>query len=99
MSDAATVGGVAAARSLRDLTAQEAAPSEEGEDSHARRQVEALWESGLMQWANPKAAGGQRAEPDRDDRHLDRTGLAGRVGRMGRDRQLPLCRGLRRLPP
>jgi indole-3-acetate monooxygenase len=57
MADAATVRGLAAARSLRDLTAQEAASSEEGRTLTAP-QVEALWESGLMQWANPKAAGG-----------------------------------------
>jgi indole-3-acetate monooxygenase len=57
MSDAATVGGVAAAHSLRDLTAQEAPLSEEARTLTAR-EVEALWESGLMQWANPKAAAG-----------------------------------------
>jgi alkylation response protein AidB-like acyl-CoA dehydrogenase len=61
MSDTARVDGVAAARTLRDLVAEEATPSEEGR-TLSRRTVEALWESGLMQWANPKAAGG--SEPN-----------------------------------
>lgn len=57
MSDSARVDGVTAARTLRDLVAEEATASEEGR-TLSRRTVAALWESGLMQWANPKAAGG-----------------------------------------
>ena len=56
-SDAVVVDGVEAARSLRDLTAREAADSEASRTLSAPT-VEGLWRSGLMQWANPKAAGG-----------------------------------------
>ena len=49
-----------AARSLRELTADEAAASERGRTLTART-VEALWDSGLMQLFNPTEAGG--AEP------------------------------------
>jgi hypothetical protein len=57
MPEAVTVDGVAAARSLRALIAQESIPSEH-KRTLSERTVTALWESGLMQWANPKAAGG-----------------------------------------
>jgi hypothetical protein len=57
MSEAAVVDGIEAARSLRDLIAEEAVHSEESRTLSART-VEGLWQSGLMQWANPKAAGG-----------------------------------------
>jgi alkylation response protein AidB-like acyl-CoA dehydrogenase len=57
MTDAAVIDGIAAARSLRDLIAEEAARSEENR-TLSERTVEALWQSGLMQWANPKEAGG-----------------------------------------
>ena len=46
-----------AARSLRDLTAEEAAACEANRTLTARS-VEALWESGLMQRFNPLEAGG-----------------------------------------
>ena len=55
-----TVSPTDAARSLRELTADEAAASERGRTLTART-VEALWDSGLMQLFNPTEAGG--AEP------------------------------------
>jgi alkylation response protein AidB-like acyl-CoA dehydrogenase len=57
MSDPVAVDGVTAARTLRDLTAVEA-PLSEADRTLSHRTVDALWESRLMQWANPKAAGG-----------------------------------------
>jgi alkylation response protein AidB-like acyl-CoA dehydrogenase len=61
MPAGATVDGVAAARSLRDLIAEESTASEQ-KRTLSERTVTALWDSGLMQWANPKAAGG--SEPN-----------------------------------
>ena len=55
-----TLSPTDAARSLRELTADEAATSERGRTLTART-VEALWDSGLMQLFNPTEAGG--AEP------------------------------------
>jgi alkylation response protein AidB-like acyl-CoA dehydrogenase len=55
-----TLSPTDAARSLRELTADEAAASERGRTLTART-VEALWDSGLMQLFNPTEAGG--AEP------------------------------------
>jgi alkylation response protein AidB-like acyl-CoA dehydrogenase len=52
-----TVNGPEAARTLRDLVAEESADSERNRTLTART-VEALWGSGLMQWANPTEAGG-----------------------------------------
>jgi alkylation response protein AidB-like acyl-CoA dehydrogenase len=52
-----TVDGAGAARSLRDLVADESARSER-DRTLTGRTVEALWASGLMQWANPAEAGG-----------------------------------------
>jgi alkylation response protein AidB-like acyl-CoA dehydrogenase len=54
---AETLGGAEAARSLRELVATEAAGSERDRTLTART-VEALWDSGLMRWCNPKEAGG-----------------------------------------
>jgi alkylation response protein AidB-like acyl-CoA dehydrogenase len=54
---AETLGGAEAARSLRELVAAEAAVSERDRTLTART-VEALWDSGLMRWSNPKEAGG-----------------------------------------
>jgi alkylation response protein AidB-like acyl-CoA dehydrogenase len=53
----ATLDGVTAARSLRDLIAKESTLSEQ-KRTLSERTVAALWESGLMQWANPIEAGG-----------------------------------------
>ena len=50
-------GGVEAARTLRELVAEEAADSERARTLNART-VDALWESGLMTWCNPFEAGG-----------------------------------------
>jgi indole-3-acetate monooxygenase len=55
-----TLSPTDAARSLRTITAEEAAPSERGRTLTARS-VEGLWDSGLMQMFNPAEAGG--AEP------------------------------------
>ena len=55
-----TVSPTDAARSLRDLTAAEAAACER-DRTLTPRTVEALWDSGLMQLFNPAEAGG--AEP------------------------------------
>ena len=52
-----TVNGPEAARTLRELVAEESADSERNRTLNART-VEALWDSGLMQWANPTEAGG-----------------------------------------
>jgi len=52
-----TLSPTDAARSLRELTADEAAASERGRTLTART-VEALWDSGLMQLFNPTEAGG-----------------------------------------
>ncbi len=52
-----TVNGPEAARTLRDLVAEESSDSEQRRTLTART-VDALWESGLMQWANPTEAGG-----------------------------------------
>ena len=52
-----TVNGPDAARTLRELVAEESADSERHRTLNART-VEALWGSGLMQWANPTEAGG-----------------------------------------
>jgi alkylation response protein AidB-like acyl-CoA dehydrogenase len=52
-----TRSGVEAARSLRALTAEEAAASERDRTLTART-VDALWDSGLMHLYNPREAGG-----------------------------------------
>ena len=52
-----TVNGPEAARTLRDLVAEESSDSEH-QRTLTERTVAALWESGLMQWANPTEAGG-----------------------------------------
>ena len=97
------VSPVDLARGMRDLVAGEAAASERGR-TLSPPVVEAMWDSGLMTAFNP-AAGRRRAVDRRDDRDLDRDGLAGRVVRLDRDRQsavvvrrrgLPARRGVRR---
>jgi hypothetical protein len=57
MTTQTTINGVEAARSLRELVAEEAAASE-ARRTLTDRTVEGLWSSGLMQWCNPLAAGG-----------------------------------------
>ncbi len=52
-----TVNGPEAARTLRDVVAEESSASERGR-TLTERTVAALWDSGLMQWANPSEAGG-----------------------------------------
>ncbi len=54
---AVTVNGPEAARTLRELVAEESADSERNR-TLSERTVEALWQSGLMQWGNPLEAGG-----------------------------------------
>ncbi len=53
----AATGGVAAARTLRQLVAEESARSE-SRRTLTDRTVSALWDSGLMTWCNPREAGG-----------------------------------------
>jgi indole-3-acetate monooxygenase len=57
MPDAVTIDGLEAAQSLRHLTSEEAGLSEEAR-TLSPATVAALWETGLMQWSNPQAAGG-----------------------------------------
>jgi indole-3-acetate monooxygenase len=52
-----TVNGPEAARTLRELVAEQSADSERIRTLNPAT-VEALWASGLMQWANPTEAGG-----------------------------------------
>jgi alkylation response protein AidB-like acyl-CoA dehydrogenase len=49
--------GPEAARTLRELVAEEA-PESERQRTLTERTVDGLWSSGLMQWANPLEAGG-----------------------------------------
>ena len=61
MPDTATItglSGVGAARAMRQLVAVESADSERSRTLN-RRTVDALWASGLMQWCNPRPAGGE----------------------------------------
>ncbi len=51
------LSGPEAARTLREVTASESEESERNR-TLTPRTVDALWESGLMVWANPAAAGG-----------------------------------------
>jgi indole-3-acetate monooxygenase len=53
----APTGGVAAARTLRELVAEESVRSEI-QRTLTDRTVDALWDSGLMAWCNPREAGG-----------------------------------------
>lgn len=58
MSIAAAGDGPAMARSLREVSAAEAALSERNR-TLTPALVDALWESGLLQWSNPVEAGGK----------------------------------------
>ena len=55
-----TTQGIEAATSLRAITAEQA-PLSEANRTLTQVQVDSLWASGLMTWANPAEAGG--AEP------------------------------------
>jgi len=57
VEDPAAPGGVGAARTLRELVAEESADSERRRTLN-QRTVDALWDSGLMGWCNPVEAGG-----------------------------------------
>lgn len=57
MTSTTSLDGPVAAATLRDLTATESELSERGR-TLTDRTVEALWDCGLMQWFNPKEAGG-----------------------------------------
>ena len=92
------------ARSIRDLVTSEAAESERLR-TMSPAVVEAMWASGLMVAFNPTTAGGSEPSLTRDDRDLDRDGLAGRLIRVDghrqppvvvRRRDVPARRGLRR---
>ena len=88
MANTTSLDGPTSAASLRDLTSTEAELSER-DRTLTGRTVDALWESGLMEWSNPTAAEAA-SRLRRDDRDLDRAGLAGRLARLDRDRQPPL---------
>src|SRR5580658_10831258 len=57
MSNTVSMAGVEAARSLREVTAEESADSERLRTLN-QRTIDALWKSGLIQWCNPVEAGG-----------------------------------------
>ena len=58
MNDMAHTDGPAMARSIEQLALREAGPSEQAR-TLTQPLVDALWESGLMQFMNPAAAGGR----------------------------------------
>ena len=88
MTSTAEVGDqvVASARGMRDLVRVEAAESERMR-TLTDAIVDEMWASGLMSAFNPVAAGGVEPSFARDDRDLDRNGLAGRFIRLDRHRK------------
>jgi alkylation response protein AidB-like acyl-CoA dehydrogenase len=78
-----TIDGPGAARALRDLTAEESAVSEQNR-TLTERTVGALWESGLMQWCNPRAAGGSEPTfPEMIDTWIELAWQDGSLGWIG----------------
>ncbi len=75
-----TLTGPEAARTLREVTAAESEESERNRTLTART-VDALWESGLMVWANPAVAGG--SEPSFDEMIETWIELAWQDGSLG----------------
>lgn len=77
------IDGPEAARALRDLTSEESIRSEEGR-TLTERTVAALWDSGLMQWCNPQAAGGSEPTfPDMIDTWIELAWQDGSLGWVG----------------
>jgi alkylation response protein AidB-like acyl-CoA dehydrogenase len=83
MKGTVTLEGVEAARTLRDLVAEESADSE-----HIRtlneRTVDALWASGLMHWCNPvEADGSEPSFPEMIDTWIELAWQDGSLGWIG----------------
>jgi len=78
-----TLDGVAAARSLRDISAAEAAPSE-AQRTLTPTMVDALWDSGLMTLLNaPEAGGTQPGFAELIDTWIELAWQDGSVGWIG----------------
>ncbi len=78
-----TLDGPEAARTLRAVTAEESADSEDRRTLN-RRTVDALWESGLMQWCNPREAGGSEPTfPEMIDTWIELAWQDGSLGWIG----------------
>ena len=92
-----SLDGLAMARALRDTVKQHAAASEQAR-TLVPELVQALWDSGLMQWMNPREAGGR--EPcfrELIDTWQELAWQDGSVGWIG-IANLPSARIRRRLP-
>ena len=77
------VDGPRAARTLRAVTAEESADSEQLRTLN-QRTVDALWESGLMQWCNPREAGGSEPTfPEMIDTWIELAWQDGSLGWIG----------------
>jgi indole-3-acetate monooxygenase len=77
------VGGPQAARTLRAITAAESEDSEHRRTLNERT-VDALWESGLMQWCNPREAGGSEPPfPEMIDTWIELAWQDGSLGWIG----------------
>jgi indole-3-acetate monooxygenase len=77
------VDGPRAARALRAVTAEESADSEQLRTLN-QRTVDALWESGLMQWCNPREAGGSEPTfPEMIDTWIELAWQDGSLGWIG----------------
>ncbi|HEX3979882.1 MAG TPA: acyl-CoA dehydrogenase family protein [Acidimicrobiales bacterium] len=80
---AVTLNGIEAARSLRQLVAEESADSERIRTLNPRT-VEALWASGLLQWCNPLEAGGcEPSFPEMIDTWIELAWQDGSLGWIG----------------
>jgi alkylation response protein AidB-like acyl-CoA dehydrogenase len=78
-----TLDGPGAARTLRAVTAEESADSEQRRTLNERT-VDALWESGLMQWCNPReAGGGEPTFPEMIDTWIELAWQDGSLGWIG----------------
>jgi alkylation response protein AidB-like acyl-CoA dehydrogenase len=78
-----TLDGPTAARTLRAVTAEESADSEQRRTLNERT-VDALWESGLMQWCNPREAGGNEPTfPEMIDTWIELAWQDGSLGWIG----------------
>jgi indole-3-acetate monooxygenase len=78
-----TLDGPGAARTLRAVTAEESADSEQQRTLN-KRTVDALWESGLMQWCNPREAGGDEPTfPEMIDTWIELAWQDGSLGWIG----------------
>jgi hypothetical protein len=83
MSDTVARSGVEAARSLRQLVAEESGDSERLRTLNPRT-VDALWRSGLMQWCNPLEAGGSEPTfPEMIDTWIELAWQDGSLGWIG----------------